>query len=209
MGIKPTNKWVTGRGLKVNPFCWFNAHLTVVFSLRVEHNHRTKKRTRNRIKSQKRTKTYPRNRRPENQTPCHLTRGRILQRRTTESMGVCFIPLHLQFRESGWVINHLAFFCPLWLFIFSFSPGAKSPGKMPAMHYPKGDSNFGKMRPFRRPRYFDNKVRHFICIWLNLIIHLKHILENIKWDFILFFFQPFINMNVQRRPRWLIPPEEV
>ncbi|XP_049450216.1 SAFB-like transcription modulator [Epinephelus fuscoguttatus] len=53
---------------------------------------------------------------------------------------------------------------------------AKSPGKMAGIHHPKGDSNFGKMRPFRRGRYFD---------------------------------KPFVNMNVQRRPKWLIPPEEL
>ncbi|XP_054467138.1 SAFB-like transcription modulator [Anoplopoma fimbria] len=52
----------------------------------------------------------------------------------------------------------------------------KSPGKMVMLHHPKGDSNFGKMRPFRRGRYFD---------------------------------KPFINMNIQRRPKWLIPPEEL
>nr|XP_046242591.1 SAFB-like transcription modulator [Scatophagus argus] len=52
----------------------------------------------------------------------------------------------------------------------------KSPGKMVVQHHAKGDSNFGKMRPFRRGRYFD---------------------------------KPFINMNVQRRPKWLIPPEEL
>ncbi|XP_034727807.1 SAFB-like transcription modulator isoform X2 [Etheostoma cragini] len=52
----------------------------------------------------------------------------------------------------------------------------KSPGKMVVAHYPRGDSNFGKMRPFRRGRYFD---------------------------------KPFVNMNVQRRPKWLIPPEEL
>lgn len=23
------------------------------------------------------------------------------------------------------------------------------------------------------------------------------------------FLQPFVNMNIQRRPKWLIPPEEV
>ncbi|KAI3377897.1 hypothetical protein L3Q82_009023 [Scortum barcoo] len=32
---------------------------------------------------------------------------------------------------------------------------AKSPGKMVVVHNAKGDSNFGKMRPFRRGRYFD------------------------------------------------------
>ncbi|XP_035507591.1 SAFB-like transcription modulator [Morone saxatilis] len=52
---------------------------------------------------------------------------------------------------------------------------AKSPCKMAVMHHAKGDSNFGKMRPFRRGRYFD---------------------------------KPFVNMNIQRRPKWLIPPEE-
>ncbi|KAM8761945.1 SAFB-like transcription modulator [Acanthopagrus schlegelii] len=53
----------------------------------------------------------------------------------------------------------------------------KSPGKMVPIYYNKGDSNFGKMRPFRRGgRYFD---------------------------------RPFVNMNVQRRPKWLIPPEEL
>ncbi|XP_076584023.1 SAFB-like transcription modulator isoform X2 [Chaetodon auriga] len=53
---------------------------------------------------------------------------------------------------------------------------AKSPGKMVMVHHAKGDSNFGKMRPFRRGRYFD---------------------------------KPFINMNAQRQPKWLIPPEEL
>ncbi|XP_019126051.2 SAFB-like transcription modulator [Larimichthys crocea] len=53
---------------------------------------------------------------------------------------------------------------------------AKSPGKMVGLHHAKGDSNFGKMRPFRRGRYFD---------------------------------KPFVNMNIQRRPKWLIPPEEL
>ncbi|XP_018538722.1 SAFB-like transcription modulator [Lates calcarifer] len=51
----------------------------------------------------------------------------------------------------------------------------KSPGKMMGMDHTKGDNNFGKMRPFRRGRYFD---------------------------------KPFVNMNIQRRPKWLIPPEE-
>ncbi|XP_044204827.1 SAFB-like transcription modulator [Thunnus albacares] len=51
----------------------------------------------------------------------------------------------------------------------------KSPGKMMMMDHPK-DSNMGKMRPFRRGRYFD---------------------------------KPFVNMNMQRRPKWLIPPEEL
>ncbi|KAK1891883.1 SAFB-like transcription modulator [Dissostichus eleginoides] len=53
---------------------------------------------------------------------------------------------------------------------------AKSPGKMPFVHHPNRDSNFGRMRPFRRGRYFE---------------------------------RPFVNMNVQRRPKWLIPPEEL
>ncbi|KAL6113117.1 sltm [Pungitius sinensis] len=52
----------------------------------------------------------------------------------------------------------------------------KSPGKMVVLHHPKADSNFGKMRPFRRGRYFE---------------------------------KPFVNMNIQRRPKWLIPPEEL
>ncbi|XP_041669644.1 SAFB-like transcription modulator isoform X2 [Cheilinus undulatus] len=51
----------------------------------------------------------------------------------------------------------------------------KSPGKGAMAHHAKGDSNFGKMRPFRRGRYFD---------------------------------KPFANMNVQRRPKGLMPPEE-
>ncbi|GAA6232623.1 SAFB-like transcription modulator [Lates japonicus] len=51
----------------------------------------------------------------------------------------------------------------------------KSPGKVMGVDHTKGDNNFGKMRPFRRGRYFD---------------------------------KPFVNMNVQRRPKWLIPPEE-
>uniref|UniRef100_A0A673AXT1 SAFB-like, transcription modulator n=1 Tax=Sphaeramia orbicularis TaxID=375764 RepID=A0A673AXT1_9TELE len=54
--------------------------------------------------------------------------------------------------------------------------GRKSPGKMVVMDHGKGESNFGKMRPFRRGRYFD---------------------------------KPFNNMNMQRRPKWLIPPEEL
>ncbi|XP_069549617.1 SAFB-like transcription modulator isoform X2 [Brachyistius frenatus] len=53
---------------------------------------------------------------------------------------------------------------------------AKSPGKIMMIDHTKGDSNFGKMRPFRRGRYFD---------------------------------KPFINTNIQRRPKWLIPPEEL
>ncbi|KAK2854054.1 hypothetical protein Q5P01_006715 [Channa striata] len=52
----------------------------------------------------------------------------------------------------------------------------KSPGNMFVVDHAKGDSNFGKIRPFRRGRYFD---------------------------------KPFVNMNVQRRPKWLIPPEEL
>ncbi|CAJ1049201.1 SAFB-like transcription modulator [Xyrichtys novacula] len=51
----------------------------------------------------------------------------------------------------------------------------KSPGRMMVPHYAKGESNFNKMRPFRKGRYFD---------------------------------KPFMNMNVQRKPKWLIPPEE-
>ncbi|KAM9860387.1 SAFB-like transcription modulator isoform 2-T2 [Aulostomus maculatus] len=54
--------------------------------------------------------------------------------------------------------------------------GSKSPGKIEMVDHPKGDANFGRMRPFRRGRYFD---------------------------------KPFVNMNVQRRPKWLIPPEEL
>uniref|UniRef100_A0A8D3D8D4 SAFB-like, transcription modulator n=1 Tax=Scophthalmus maximus TaxID=52904 RepID=A0A8D3D8D4_SCOMX len=51
----------------------------------------------------------------------------------------------------------------------------KSPGKMPMSDYSRGD-NFGKMRLFRRGRYFD---------------------------------KPPFHMNFQRRPKWLIPPEEI
>ncbi|XP_054626496.1 SAFB-like transcription modulator [Dunckerocampus dactyliophorus] len=53
---------------------------------------------------------------------------------------------------------------------------AKSPGDMEDDEQTKGKSNFVKMRPFRKTRYFD---------------------------------KPFVNMNVQRRPKWLIPPEEL
>ncbi|CAI5645546.1 unnamed protein product [Oreochromis niloticus] len=52
----------------------------------------------------------------------------------------------------------------------------KSPSKMMAIDHNKGESNFGKMRPFRRGKYFD---------------------------------KPFVNMNFQRRPKSLIPPEEL
>ncbi|XP_005929648.1 SAFB-like transcription modulator isoform X3 [Haplochromis burtoni] len=52
---------------------------------------------------------------------------------------------------------------------------AKSPSKMMVVDHNKGESSFGKMRPFRRGKYFD---------------------------------KPFVNMNFQRRPRSLIPPEE-
>ncbi|XP_029354799.1 SAFB-like transcription modulator isoform X2 [Echeneis naucrates] len=52
----------------------------------------------------------------------------------------------------------------------------KSPGKMMVVDHAKGDTNFGKMRPFRRGRYFE---------------------------------RPPVNMNIQRRPKWLIPPEEL
>ncbi|XP_005929647.1 SAFB-like transcription modulator isoform X2 [Haplochromis burtoni] len=54
--------------------------------------------------------------------------------------------------------------------------GAKSPSKMMVVDHNKGESSFGKMRPFRRGKYFD---------------------------------KPFVNMNFQRRPRSLIPPEEL
>ncbi|XP_063331940.1 SAFB-like transcription modulator isoform X2 [Pelmatolapia mariae] len=54
--------------------------------------------------------------------------------------------------------------------------GAKSPSKMMVVDHNKGESNFGKMRPFRRGKYFD---------------------------------KPFVNMNFQRRPKSLIPPEEL
>ncbi|XP_076011771.1 SAFB-like transcription modulator [Genypterus blacodes] len=53
---------------------------------------------------------------------------------------------------------------------------AKSPGKMMPMENTRGDFNLGKIRPFRRGRYFEKPS--------------------------------FFNMNVQRRPKWLIPPEE-
>ncbi|XP_030575543.1 SAFB-like transcription modulator [Archocentrus centrarchus] len=52
----------------------------------------------------------------------------------------------------------------------------KSPNKMMMVDHTKGESNFSKMRPFRRGRYFD---------------------------------KPFGNINVQRRPKSLIPPEEL
>ncbi|XP_026175755.1 SAFB-like transcription modulator isoform X2 [Mastacembelus armatus] len=52
----------------------------------------------------------------------------------------------------------------------------KSPGKMALIDHAKGESSFGKMRPFRRGRYFD---------------------------------KPLVNMNLQRRPKWLIPPDEL
>uniref|UniRef100_A0A3Q0QYW3 SAFB-like, transcription modulator n=1 Tax=Amphilophus citrinellus TaxID=61819 RepID=A0A3Q0QYW3_AMPCI len=54
--------------------------------------------------------------------------------------------------------------------------GTKSPNKMMMVDHTKGESNFSKMRPFRRGRYFD---------------------------------KPFGNINVQRRPKSLIPPEEL
>lgn len=53
---------------------------------------------------------------------------------------------------------------------------AKSPSKMMVLDHNKGEFHFGKMRPFRRGKYFD---------------------------------KPFVNMNFQRRPRSLIPPEEL
>ncbi|KAM6950848.1 SAFB-like transcription modulator isoform 3-T3 [Lycodopsis pacificus] len=56
----------------------------------------------------------------------------------------------------------------------------KSPGKMVVLHHLKGDNTFGKMRPFRRGRYLDKP----------------------------FVFVP-AHMNIQRRPKWLIPPEEL
>ncbi|XP_035039574.1 SAFB-like transcription modulator [Hippoglossus stenolepis] len=52
----------------------------------------------------------------------------------------------------------------------------KSPCKVMAVDYNRGDPNFGRMRPFRRGRYFE---------------------------------KPPVNMNFQRRPKWLIPPEEL
>lgn len=53
-------------------------------------------------------------------------------------------------------------------FMFYFSLGPKSPGKMVMVQQVKGESNFGKMRPFRRGRYFD-KVRrlYFYLIEFN------------------------------------------
>ncbi|XP_060923749.1 SAFB-like transcription modulator [Limanda limanda] len=51
----------------------------------------------------------------------------------------------------------------------------KSPCKVMAVDYNRGDPNFGRMRPFRRGRYFE---------------------------------RPPVNMNFQRRPKWLMPPEE-
>nr|XP_057945376.1 SAFB-like transcription modulator isoform X2 [Doryrhamphus excisus] len=57
----------------------------------------------------------------------------------------------------------------------------KSPGDTVDVDQTKGKSNFVKMRPFRKTRYFEKLPS---------------------------FSQPFVNMNVQRRPKWLIPPEE-
>lgn len=78
-GIKLTNKWVTKKmSKKGSPCLIFKAHLTFC-SLHAEHRHLTKKKTRNWINFQKRTKIYPRNRRPnvENLSPFHL--DKILQ----------------------------------------------------------------------------------------------------------------------------------
>ncbi|XP_029001181.1 SAFB-like transcription modulator [Betta splendens] len=53
---------------------------------------------------------------------------------------------------------------------------SRSPGDIMVVDHAKGDANFGKIRPFRRGRFFE---------------------------------KPFMNMNVQRRPKWLLPPEEL
>lgn len=72
------------------------------------------------------------------------------------------------------------------------------------------DSNLGKMRPFRRGRYFD-RVRLFVMSYYLLFLKEVFVLviRGCKMSFCFFFFQPFVNMNIQRRPKWLIPPEEV
>lgn len=76
---------------------------------------------------------------------------------------------------------------------------------MVMVNHGKGNSYFGKIRPFRRGRYFD-KVR---LLFLYLLIFMFNPCHQMMFDPILFFSQPFVNMNVQRRPKWFIPPEEV
>lgn len=72
-------------------------------------------------------------------------------------MGVGLIPLNSNI-EYLVELNNM----PMSDFPPPLSPlGMKSPGKMMALHHARGDSNFLKMRPFRRGRYFD-KVRPFV-----------------------------------------------
>lgn len=91
--------------------------------------------------------------------------------------------------------------------LFFFPPGPKSPGKMGMVNFRKGDPNFFRLRPFRRGRYFEKVSYSYlipqIVFWKTLLSH------DIQWLSAWYFLQPFVNMNLQRRPKSLIPPEEV
>lgn len=72
-------------------------------------------------------------------------------------------------------------------------------------NFRKGDPNFFRPKPFRRGPYFEKVTFSFFTpsfgVWN-------------KWPddiqrFLILIFQPFVNMNFQRRPKSLIPPEEV
>lgn len=112
-GTKWTNKWVTGR-IEELILCWIEIRFNLLFSSHSELSHRTKKMTRSQINSQRRTKIYPRNRKPRAQSLslCHPTWDKIHQRKTTENTDVGFIPPSLTQRIQ--VITRLiTLFLPL------------------------------------------------------------------------------------------------
>lgn len=85
-------------------------------------------------------------------------------------------------------------------------PGPKSPGKMGMTNFRKGDPNFFRPKPFRRGPYFEKVTPPTTPP--------PRFGTRRKWSddiqkFSTSFFQPFVNMNLQRRPKSLIPPEEV
>lgn len=91
------------------------------------------------------------------------------------------------------------------MFCFGFisAPGSKSPGSNVDGDETKGKLTFFKTRPFRKTRYLE-KVR--LRLWGFFFFCILTWSCNVIW-FVLF--QPFVQMPMQRRPKWLIPPEEV
>lgn len=140
----------------------------------------------------------------QKQSLFHRNQSRLWKTKESIGVSVCVFWLRFFFCHPPPIVLELFH---KWIPVHMFVPltGPKSPGKMGMANFRKGDPNFFRPKPFRRGPYFEKVAFSFFTpsfgVWN-------------KWSddiqrFLLLIFQPFVNMNFQRRPKSLIPPEEV